>query len=230
MKSARLRRDLPRTQRGRPRSRRDEVAQQQVDLDRVARVREVARALEHDELAAGELRERAPRTSHGRTASSVPWITSTGQSTRARSSRTLSSSCEARRELRRDERLGVRVEAPADRVLALLRRVRLGEALREEELEEVLVVLEPVVAVPLAPADVFVARLDELVRRAVARQRRAAAGAAGAMKTSFSTRSGWPAASSSDRSAPRDSETTTARSVPVASSTASASAANSSSR
>ena len=50
------------------------------------------------------------------------------------------------------------------------------------------------------------------------------------MNTILSTRSGWLAASSSDRSAPRDSDTSTARSVPVASITASASAANSSSR
>ena len=42
-----------------------------------------------------------------------------------------------------------------------------------------------------------------------------------------STRSGCPAASSSDRSAPRDSAASTACSVPVASITASASAANS---
>ena len=66
---------------------------------------------------------------------------------------------EPRCQLRRDQRLRVRLEPPADAVLALLRRVRLGEALREEELEEVLVVLEPVVAVPLLPAVVVVARL-----------------------------------------------------------------------
>ena len=75
-------------------------------------------------------------------------------------------------ELGRDERLGVRLEAPADAVLALLRRVRLGEALREEELEEVLVALEPVVAVPLVPADVLLARLAELLHRLQPRGRR----------------------------------------------------------
>ena len=47
------------------------------------------------------------------------------------------------------------------------------------------------------------------------------------MKTTPSTRSGWPAASSSERSAPRDSAASTADSVPVASITARASAANS---
>ena len=71
-------------------------------------------------------------------------------------------------ELRRDQRLGVRLQAPADRVLARLRRVGLGEALREEELEELLVVLEPVVAVPLPPAVVVVARLAELRGRPAA--------------------------------------------------------------
>ena len=50
------------------------------------------------------------------------------------------------------------------------------------------------------------------------------------MNTILSTRSGWFAAMSSDRSAPRDSDTNAARSVAVASITAIASAANSSSR
>ena len=133
------------------------------------------------------------------------------------------------RDLARDQRLGVRLERPADRVLALLGRVRLVEDLREEELEEVLVVLEPVVAVPLAPAVVGVARLDEL-RSALARGAAGGSGRAGAMNTMPSTRSGWCAPSSSDRSAPRESDTSVARSVPVASITARASAANSSSR
>ena len=82
-------------------------------------------------------------------------------------------------ELGRDQRLGVRLEAPADAVLALLRRVRLGEALREEELEEVLVVLEPVVAVPLVPADVLVARLAEVLHRLQPRRSPAAAAGPG---------------------------------------------------
>ena len=50
------------------------------------------------------------------------------------------------------ERLGRRLEAPADAVLDRLGRVRLGEHLRDEELEEVAVVAEPVVAVVLRPA------------------------------------------------------------------------------
>ena len=50
-----------------------------------------------------------------------------------------------------DQCLGRDLEAPADGVLDLLRRVRLGEHSPEEELEELLVVLEPVVAVVLRP-------------------------------------------------------------------------------
>ena len=98
---------------------------------------------------------------------------------------------EPRRQLGRDQRLGVRLEPPADRVLALLRRVRLGEALREEELEEVLVVLEPVVAVPLPPADVRrrAARSNSCI--AFSRGVAGGSGRAGAMNTILSTRSGW---------------------------------------
>ena len=48
--------------------------------------------------------------------------------------------------------LGIGLQRPADRILALLGRVRLGEHLREEELHEVRVVREPVVAIPLPPA------------------------------------------------------------------------------
>ena len=51
-----------------------------------------------------------------------------------------------------DERLAVGVQRPADRVLDLLRRVRLAEALGHEELEVVAVVARPVVPVGLRPA------------------------------------------------------------------------------
>jgi len=79
------------------------------------------------------------------------------------SSRTLASSGKPRRELGRDHDLGVGLERPADRVLALLGGVGLREDLGEEELEEVLVVLEPVVAVPLLPAAVRLVPLLELL-------------------------------------------------------------------
>src|SRR5439155_8610318 len=54
--------------------------------------------------------------------------------------------------LRGDERLSVRLETPADAVLDRLRRVWLGEDLRDEELDEVAVIAKPVVAVVLGPA------------------------------------------------------------------------------
>ena len=69
---------------------------------------------------------------------------------------------EARRDLRGDQRLRVGIKSPAARVLALLGGVRLVEHLRKEELEEILVVLQPVIAVPLLPVLVGVARLDKL--------------------------------------------------------------------
>src|SRR5438270_13161046 len=75
----------------------------------------------------------------------------------------------SRRDLARDQCLGVSLEPPTDRVLALLGRVWLGEDLREEELQEILVVSEPVVAVPLTPVLVGVAFLDEFTLRARAR-------------------------------------------------------------
>ena len=58
-----------------------------------------------------------------------------------------------------DQRLRRRVEPPPHAVLDQLGRVRLVEHLREEELEEAAVVLEPVVAVVLLPALVVVALL-----------------------------------------------------------------------
>jgi hypothetical protein len=72
------------------------------------------------------------------------------------------------------QRLARRLEPPADTVLDLLGRVRLGEHLREEELEEVAVVLEPVVLVVLRPALVGLERLVErrLNARAVHAERR----------------------------------------------------------
>ena len=77
-------------------------------------------------------------------ASSVPWITSTGQRTRPLSV-ALGPGVERLALVRRDQHLGCRLEPPADAVLDRLRRVRLGEHLREEELEEAAVVAQPVV-------------------------------------------------------------------------------------
>ena len=62
-----------------------------------------------------------------------------------------------------DQRLRSDLETPGHAVLDLLRRVGLGEDLREEVLEELPVVLEPVVAVVLRPALVGVEPLVERV-------------------------------------------------------------------
>jgi hypothetical protein len=66
-------------------------------------------------------------------------------------------------ELAEDERVGIGLHAPADRVLDLLGRVRLVEALPEEVLEEARIVAPPVVAVVLRPT--FVGRQLLLERR-----------------------------------------------------------------
>ena len=124
-----------------------------------------------------------------------------------------------------DQRLGGHLEAPADAVLDLLRRMGLAEDPPEEVLEEVLVVLEPVVAVVLRPAFVGVEPIVERVDVPLGMP--GASGTAGPMKTAPATRSGWSAASSVPQSAPQESPTTTADSVPVASITASESSANS---
>ena len=92
---------------------RDEVAEQQVDLDRVARVGEMARPFEDRERAVRELRE--PRTggagAHGVVASvdHEHRAADAGEQL-AHALLVLEPWCE----LRRDERLGVRLEAPAD--------------------------------------------------------------------------------------------------------------------
>ena len=92
----------------------DEVAQQQVDLDRVAHVRAVSGAFEDDELAAGRApRARCPRRGAGDRVL-APWITSTGHWTRraaarARSPRRAGPRAASRRASRR------RLERPSRR-------------------------------------------------------------------------------------------------------------------
>ena len=116
------------------RRRRDEVAQEQVDLHGVAGMRRVAR-IRRALTSAPPVSSASGGARHcGRMASSRPWITSTGHRTRPASSSAVAS-VEPGRELRRDQRLRRGLERPADAVLDLLGRVRLGEDLREEELE-----------------------------------------------------------------------------------------------
>jgi hypothetical protein len=84
---------------------------------------------------------------------------------------------------RQRKRLGVRIEAPRDAVLDLFGRVRLAEDLAEKELQEVLVVLEPVVAVELASLG------SVNVSGAWARAEDGGSGTAGPRNTRPSTRS-----------------------------------------
>jgi hypothetical protein len=74
-----------------------------------------------------------------------------------------------RRQCARDvnERLGIGIEAPADAVLDLLRRMGLREHPSEEELEEAAVVLHPVVPVQLRPSVIGVVAFLERVARAL---------------------------------------------------------------
>ena len=150
----------------RRRSGADEIAQQQVHLDRVAAGRNVAGAFECHELAAGGRRER-------RTLRERPDLVPVAMNHERRAP----DSCAHRAEVlvawnadpadRVRQRLGRRLECPAGAVFDLLGRVRLVQALREEELEEGEVVPLPVVAVVLRPPLVGVERLIEWVQVAL---------------------------------------------------------------
>jgi hypothetical protein len=135
----------------------------------------VARAVEHHEVAAGGLRELDPAAGTGdRVLGALDHehraADATGQLARA-------VTVEALGELRCDERLRARLEPPPDAVLYRLRRVRLREHSREEELEEAAVVPEPVVAVVLRPALVGVELLvpgEEPIGRTLSQRHRRA--------------------------------------------------------
>ena len=106
---------------------------------------------------------------NGRMASSSPWTTRTGHRTRVASSAARSGSENGSPwaldpEPGRDQRLRVGLQPPAHGVLDRLGGVRLGEHLREEELQELPVVLAPVVLVVLGPPVGRVQPLGERVR------------------------------------------------------------------
>ena len=155
----------------RRRWRTDEVAEEQVDLDGVAGMRQMAGALEDRERPVRQLGEPCAggAGAYGVVAA-VDHEDRTVDPGEERAHALLVR--EPRCQLSRDQRLGVGLETPTNGVLALLGRVRLREALREEELEEVLVVLDPVVTVPLPPVGVVLARLVELAHRLQPRGRR----------------------------------------------------------
>jgi hypothetical protein len=147
------------------RRRLDEVAEEQVDLDGITRVRPVTRSLEEDERSARLLSERDPSSRPGngvlRPLDDEHGTPHAG----AKLARLLFLHVD--RQSRRDERFGGRLEAPAHAVLDLLRRVRLEKEPGEEELEEASVVLQPVVPVVLGPALVGIEHVLERVADAL---------------------------------------------------------------
>ena len=92
------------------------------------------------------------------------------------------------------QRLGCGLQPPADSVLDLLGRVRLGEHLREEELQEPAVVAQPVTGVVLGPArSLSSASSNRLAKGSLAGEN-GASGVVGQMKIWPATRSGLAAA------------------------------------
>ena len=161
----------------RGRRRREEVAEQQVHLHRVAHVRRMARSLQLHVLPVRVLGE---RLAAGRGDDGVrPALDDEQRAGHAPGELARLLGIEPARLVRQHERLGRRLESPADGVLDGLRRVRLGEDLPHEELDEAGVVAQPVVLVVLRPALVGVELVLEgvhqpvRVRRASTRIRRA---------------------------------------------------------
>ncbi len=134
----------------------DELFDQPVDDDRIARLRAVPSPADGDELAAGQLGEgHAGRVRTDAVVVAVDDEHGRGDS-RADGAEALElAGLLAPRRIDQHRRWDLL--APLDAVLDLLGRVRLVEHLGEEELGEVAVVLQPVVAVVLGPA---VGRVD----------------------------------------------------------------------
>jgi hypothetical protein len=128
----------------------------------------MARALQQGELAAGRLGECDPATLASDRVGGALDHQHRAADTAAQPARGLL--VEHIGEFGRDEGLRRRVQAPADAVLSWLGRVRFGEHLGEEELQEAPVVAQPVVAVVLRPALIGAELLVPVVRRAVHRR------------------------------------------------------------
>jgi hypothetical protein len=146
-----------------------EVAQQQVDLDRVAHVRAMARALEQHEIAAGRLGERDPAAGSGDRVFRTLDHQHRAADPAAQLARGLL--VQAVTDLRGDERLGGGLQAPADAVFDRLGRVRLGEHQGEEKLQEAVVIAQPGAEVVFRPALVGGQHLVPRVPRAVLQRR-----------------------------------------------------------
>ncbi len=155
-----------------------EVAQQQVEANWITPVGRVARSLEHDKLT-------AERRCQPFTAAQSGDVVVAAVHDQARASHlrrevvgsgatgimvpVVGGAFEVGSALCCDDRLGCGLEPPLDRVLELLGRVRLGEHLAHEELDEAGPVTLPVVPVVLRPTFVSVERLLEAVVDAVRR-------------------------------------------------------------
>src|ERR1700733_2473583 len=113
-------------------------------------MRPMTRTLQQDEIATGRLGERYPATWPGdRIGRALDH-----QHRAANPAAQLASGLlmKAVADFGRNERLGGGLQAPADAVFDRLRGVRLGEHLREKELQEAVVIPQPVVEVVLRPA------------------------------------------------------------------------------
>ena len=149
------------------------LLEQAVHLHRVPRRRDVPGALEPDEPSARELRDRERPLAR----LAVVQLTVDDEHGAPDACDEIARLLCARKRRRgllvgEDERLHASVEPPPNAVLDLLRRVRLGELLREEELEEPAEVAPPVVDVPLGPALVGVERLCGRIAAVVRMSRR----------------------------------------------------------
>ena len=189
----------------------DEVLDEAVDEDRVAGVRTVAAARDRDEPAAGERRRARRPAACGPDRVLVAVDDEHRARGLARSTARKHVVVAAMQATRRvGQRAGLDLEAPADAVLDLLGRVRLGEHPPEEELEEALVVALPVVPVVLGPA---LGRCRAAPRTG-ARGARDAPGPAAPRHRSTTKPEhplGWSAATWMPHSAPHESPTSTAR-------------------
>ena len=134
-----------------------EVAQHQVEGNRVASVRAVAGPGELDELGARQLGEDGAPVRRDQQVLVALHHEQRAANLLEQAEYRLA--VELGRIHRQRQRVGSRVEAPGDRVLERPGRVRLGIAAAEEELEIAAEVLLPVVPVRLGPALVLGARL-----------------------------------------------------------------------
>ena len=129
----------------------------------------MARALEQHEFAAGLRGERDPAAGPGDRIGRALDHQHRAANPAAQLAR--GRLVQAVADLRRDEGLGGGLQAPADAVFDRLGRVRLGEHLGEEELQEAAVIPQPVVEVVFRPALVGGQHLIPRVTRAVLQRR-----------------------------------------------------------